>query len=150
LIIALPEMQGGEKFQSLFMFFVDFQALVEHHDGSFTVFFVSVRVVCDLVVKIGIKLFLFISCSSFTSEFFDYEFLVLSGSFDLFSGFFVGVEVELSSFLEVNLVQQEMGFDCLFEFFVSGIFLIEHGVVQQGFSPFKSFELDTKFGQIQN
>ena len=50
----------------------------------------------------------------------------------------------------MNLVKQEMGFNGLFEFFICQIFLIKYRVVEKSLSSFKSFELDTEFGQIQD
>jgi hypothetical protein len=132
------------------MLFIYLQALIEHHDCSLSVLFISVGVVSDFVVKISVKPFLLISCSSFASQFFNDQLLVLSCSFDLFSGFLIWIQIELASFLEMNLVKQEMGFNGLFEFFICQIFLIKYRVVEKSLSSFKSFELDTEFGQIQD
>ena len=62
----------------------------------------------DFIVKIGKKFLFLISRAPVASQFLNHQFLVLRCCFNFFSSLFIGIEVELSFFFQMDLVQKEM------------------------------------------
>lgn len=150
LVVALPQLQIGQHFESFLVFFEFFEALVQHEYGRVNVFLVIVGVFGNLKENVGFCESFFFGCSSFAPNFFDDDFLELSCGLDVLSGFFVDAVIVGTLFFDVELIELEIGLNVLLQSLSRTIFFSEYFASEELFGPVVPFQLDAEFGEVQD
>ena len=107
-----------------------FKALIQHENGSVSVFLVVVSVLGNLIVQIGIGQSLFFSGPSLASQLLNQQFLQLGGSLDVLPCFLVDTVVVCPLLLDVKFVEVEVGINVLLQP-VSGSILLGEDLVSE-------------------